>query len=49
MKTKLIDLSIVIALTIFVSFAPSAFAVEGGFGAADLRYADRAVCWSGAT
>jgi hypothetical protein len=32
MKTKLIDLSIVIAVTILVSFAPSALAVEGGLG-----------------
>jgi hypothetical protein len=31
-KTRLIDIGLVIALTVFVSFAPSAFAVEGGLG-----------------
>ena len=32
MKTKLITVVIIIALSSFVSFAPSAFAVEGGLG-----------------
>jgi hypothetical protein len=32
MRRKLIDMRVVIALAIFVSFAPSSFAVEGGLG-----------------
>src|SRR4029077_11608181 len=32
MKAKLITVGIIIALSSFVSFAPSAFAVEGGLG-----------------
>jgi hypothetical protein len=32
MKTKLMDARVIIMLTIFVSFAPSALAVEGGLG-----------------